>query len=103
MQDERRRTPRYPFSAGIEILDEQTNSHTTSQVRDLSLGGCYVETQDPLPVGKQVLMEIYTDTEFLEARATVAFLESQGMGLAFSDMQPHFASVLSKWLAQSIH
>jgi hypothetical protein len=48
-------------------------------------------------------MEIYTDTEFLEARATVAFLESQGMGLAFSDMQPHFASVLSKWLAQSIH
>ena len=99
---ERRREPRVPFSADAEILDEQDDSRTPSRVRDLSLGGCYVEMNDPFPPGKNVLIEIYTETEFLETHATVAFLEPhQGMGLAFSVMQPFFAEVLNRWLAQA--
>ncbi len=43
---ERRREPRVPFSADAEILDEQDDSRTPSRVRDLSLGGCYVEMND---------------------------------------------------------
>lgn len=101
-QQERRRTPRYPFSAAAEIFDEREDSRTTSQVRDLSVGGCYVETPDPLPPGRDVLIEIYTDAEFVETHATVAFLEpSHGMGLTFSVMQPYFTSVLAKWLAHA--
>jgi len=101
LEHERRRAPRYPFSATAEILDLKVDSRTRSQVRDLSQGGCYIETPDPLPPGTNVIIEIYTDTEFLETHATVAFDEpNQGMGLAFSVMQPYFASVLAKWLAQ---
>ena len=99
---ERRREPRVAFSAAAEILDEQEDSRKRSQVRDLSSGGCYVEMNDPLPPGKNVLIEIYTGTEFLEAHATVAFFEpKQGMGLTFSVMQPYFTAVLNKWLAQA--
>jgi c-di-GMP-binding flagellar brake protein YcgR len=99
---ERRREPRVAFSAAADILDEQDDSRTRSRVRDLSLGGCYVEMTDPLPAGKNVLIEIYTDTEFLETHATVAFSESQrGMGLTFSVMQPFFTAVLNKWIAQA--
>ncbi len=99
---ERRREPRVPFSATAEILDEQDDSRTPSQVRDVSRGGCYVEMTDPFPPGKNVLIEIYTETEFLETHATVAFLEPhQGMGLTFSVMQPFFTEVLNKWLAQA--
>jgi len=60
-QDERRRTPRYPFSAIAEVVDQQEDLRLESKVRDLSSGGCYVETPDPLPPGKNVMVEIYTD------------------------------------------
>jgi hypothetical protein len=102
-QIERRREPSVPFSAAAEILDEQDDSRTPSRIRDLSLAGCYVEMTNPFPVGKNVLIEIYTDSEFLETHATVAFFEpSQGMGLTFSVMQPFFTEVLNKWLAQAM-
>jgi PilZ domain len=100
---ERRRELRVPFSADAEILDEQRDFRARSRVRDLSLGGCYVEMSDPFPPGKNVLVEIYTESEFLETHATVAFLEpNQGMGLTFSVMQPFFLAILNKWLAQAI-
>src|SRR5215469_11188014 len=54
--DERRITPRYPFYASAEIFDQQQESRMRSRVRDLSLGGCYVETPDPLPAGKNVVI-----------------------------------------------
>jgi hypothetical protein len=50
-QIERRREPRVPFSAAAEILDEQDNSRTPTRIRDLSLGGCYVEMPNPFPAG----------------------------------------------------
>jgi PilZ domain len=101
-QDERRCTPRYPFSTIAEVVDQQQDLRLESKVRDLSSGGCYVETPDPRPPGKNVLVEIYTDNEFLESHATVAFSESnQGMGLCFGVMQPYFAAILNAWLAQA--
>jgi len=101
-QADRRREPRIPFSANAEILDEQHDSRTHSRVRDLSAGGCYLETPHPFPPGKNLLIEIYTDSDFLETHATVAFLEpNQGMGLTFSVMQPFFLAILNKWIAQA--
>jgi len=102
MRTERRRAPRYPFIASAEIVDEKECARTSSKVSDLSKHGCYVEMPNPFPQGTNVLIEIYTDTEFLEAHATVAYLEPmQGMGLTFSEMPPYFASVLNKWLGQA--
>lgn len=101
-QHERRRTPRYPFSAIAEIVDQQEDSRIESQVRDLSSGGCYVETPDPLPPGKNVMLEISSGNEFLETHATVAFCEaSHGMGLCFGVMQHYFADILQAWLTKA--
>jgi hypothetical protein len=102
MQPERRRAPRHPFTARAEIIDEKESVRTVSRVSDLSLHGCYVEMMNPLPQGTNVLMEIYTETEFLETHATVVYLEpKQGMGLTFTEMPPFFARVLSKWVEQA--
>jgi hypothetical protein len=97
-----RTAARDPFIAMAEITDEEENARTSSQVSDLSLNGCYVELINPFPHGTNVLIDIYTETESLEARATVARFEpKQGMGLTFDEISPHFASVLSKWLRQA--
>jgi hypothetical protein len=102
MRAERRRAPRNPFIAMAEITDETENARTSSQVSDLSLHGCYVGMINPFPCGTNVLIEIYTETEFLETQATVARFEpKQGMGLTFNEIPPHFAGVLSKWLRQA--
>jgi PilZ domain len=100
MQPDRRREPRYPFIAMAEIMDEKENARTSSRVSDLSLHGCYVELNDPFPQGANVMVEIYTETEFLETPATVAFREAkQGMGLMFREMPEYFTTVLNRWLA----
>jgi PilZ domain len=102
MRTERRREPRYPFVAMAEIVDERENARTSSRIRDLSRHGCYVEMMDPFPEGTPVMIEICTQTESLEAHATVAYFKpKQGMGLTFDEMPPHFAGVLNKWLAQA--
>ena len=102
MRTERRRAPRYPFIAMAEIVDEKENARTSSRVSDLSLHGCYVEMLDPFPQGTNVMLEIYTESEFLEVHATVAYFEpKQGMGLIFSEMPQYFASVLNRWVLQA--
>lgn len=102
MQVERRRSPRYSFIASAEITDERENARITSNISDLSLEGCYVELPNPFPQGTAVMLEIYTDEDFMETHATVAFHEPKlGMGLHFNDMQPRFAGILSKWLAKA--
>jgi len=99
---ERRRSPRYAFAATAEIFDEKENARTSSQVSDLSMQGCYVEVRNPFPQGTSVFVEMYTETEFLEVHATVAFLKAKvGMGLTFNDLQPCFTTVLNKWLGKA--
>jgi PilZ domain len=102
MRAERRREPRYPFNAMAEIVDERENARTSSRISDLSLHGCYVEMNNPFPMGTSVTIEISTDTDSVETHATVAFFEpKQGMGLMFRDMPDYYAKVLNKWLAQA--
>jgi PilZ domain len=102
MGPERRRAPRHPFIATADIIDEKERLRTTSRVSDLSLHGCYVEMANPFPQGTNVLMEIYTETEFLETHATVVYLEpQQGMGVTFTQMHAYFAGVLNKWLEKA--
>lgn len=102
MSVERRRSSRIPFVASAEIIDEEENTRSSSQVSDLSLHGCCVKTSNPFPVGTSVTVEIYRDADFLEAPATVAYFTPQkAMGLTFTTLEPQFAAVLKKWLANT--
>jgi hypothetical protein len=102
MRPERRRAARFPFTATAEIIAEKQDARSPSKVTDLSLHGCYVEMTNPLPQGTNVLIEIYTETEFLETPATVAYFDpQQGMGLTFGEMHGYFASVLNRWLEKA--
>src|SRR5215470_3217940 len=102
MSVERRHSLRIPFAASAEIIDEAENTRSAWQVSDLSLHGCFVQLSNPFPQGTPVTIEIYKDEDFVETPATVAyFMPKRGMGLTFNGMEPQFAAVLKKWLAQS--
>ena len=102
MPVERRGSSRIPFAASAEIIDDAENTRSTSQVSDLSLNGCFVQLSNPFPEGTAVTIEIYKDQDFVETPARVAYnLPKRGMGLTFVGMEPQFAAILKRWIAQA--
>ena len=54
MSKKTRRSPRIPFIAVAEIAYRESDSRVSCQVSTLSLHGCSVETQNTLPIGREV-------------------------------------------------
>jgi PilZ domain len=99
MEQDRRRTPRVPFVADAELLEVQTGMRMNTQVSELSLHGCYVDTLNPLPESTEVYVKVFTQEYSFEAPAVVAYSHPHlGMGLAFHDVKPHFLGVLQNWI-----
>lgn len=99
MEQDRRRTPRVPFVADVELLEVKTGMRLNAQVSELSLHGCYVDTVNPLPEGAEVYVKVFTEEYFFEAPASVVYAHPQlGMGLVFHDIKPHFVGVLNNWI-----
>src|SRR5262245_23878862 len=99
MEEERRRTPRYPFTGSIEMRQGTSEDKRTARVKGLSLNGCYVVTESPYPAGTSLTIKVFTETEYFEGKASVAYSQpKEGMGLTFLDTKPYYLMVLRKWL-----
>src|SRR5579864_5271017 len=48
---DRRSHPRYEFVAAVEVVAAESGARMETRVRDLSQQGCYVDTNDVLPLG----------------------------------------------------
>jgi len=99
MEQDRRRNPRYPFVGSIEMREGTSEDKRTARVKELSLNGCYVDTESPYPLGASLAIKLFTETEFFEAQASVIYSRSkEGMGLMFRETKPYYLMVLRKWL-----
>jgi hypothetical protein len=99
MEQDRRRSPRYPFVGSIEMREGTSEDKRTARVNELSLNGCYVDMQSPYPLGASLAIKLFTETEFFEAEASVIYSQpDQGMGLMFRETKPYYLMVLRKWL-----
>jgi hypothetical protein len=99
MEQERRRSPRYPFAASVEMRQGTSEDKITASVSELSMNGCYVQTIYPYPVGTALSVKVFTPTEFFEGQATVIYSQADhGMGLMFKETKPYYLMVLRKWL-----
>ena len=99
--EQRRRAPRFPFSAHADVLNNGTAQST--RVTDLSLYGCYLESACGLSPGAHITVKITADSQFFEAGATVVFSEpNSGIGVMFRDVKPVFLPILQKWLRQAL-
>jgi PilZ domain len=99
MEQDRRRSPRYPFVGSIEMREGTSEDKRTARVKELSLNGCYVDTENLYPIGTSLAIKLFTETEFFEAQASVIYCQPDlGMGLMFRETKPYYLMVLRKWL-----
>jgi hypothetical protein len=103
MDQDRRRTPRYPFKGNAEVIAADAKEPIKGRVTELSLNGCFVVLPSPLEKGAPVGIKINTETEFFEANGTVAYIQpGEGIGLMFLEAKPYFMSVLKKWVLSAM-
>jgi hypothetical protein len=100
VEKERRQIPRYPFIANAELVEERSDMRIAVRVSELSLGGCYLDMMNPLPLGTLVRVKISAGVDFFEAKAEILYSLGRpgGVGLRFIDVEPEYRAVLQGWL-----
>ena len=98
---ERRRNLRFPFTATVEAVENKSGTKVVGRTSDLSLGGCYVDSLSPFPIGTVAKIRIQRGNVTFEAQAKVIFsANGVGRGLAFVSAQPKQVRIFQKWLQE---
>jgi hypothetical protein len=101
--EERRSHARHAFSCTAEVIELATEARISGRTSDLGIGGCYVDTINPLPVGTAVKLQLSHGNKRFESQAAVIYAHARmGMGLAFTEVLPQDLEVLRAWLQELI-
>jgi len=85
----------------VEAIETKSGTKIVGRTSDLGLGGCYVDTLSPFPVGTEAKIRILREKESFEAQVRVVYsLIGMGMGLAFVSAQPKQVRLFQKWLLE---
>jgi len=81
----RRAHPRFPVSGAARVRGRDGNRGHWAKLGDLSLTGCYLQTAEPLEVGRSVALLVKVGNREFEAAAIVrSSWIGTGMGLEFT-------------------
>jgi PilZ domain len=98
---ERRRYPRYAFTAAVQAVDTAQRCVLNARISDLSRGGCYIDSFSPFPLKTAVKLRITSEKRAFEAHAKVVYSRTgMGMGLAFSSVEKEQSHVLDQWIGE---
>ena len=101
--DQEHRGLRFAFSASAEIAPESApTTFAAARVTELSLRGCFLETDASFELQHPVLLKIHHSEEYFEAEASVLYVKPSGVGLVFREIKPHFRAVLQKWILTAL-
>jgi hypothetical protein len=90
--------------AGAKVTEPHSGALLSTRTSEIGMGGCYVDTLNPLPEGTLVDLLILRDQGVFEAKAKVVYCDPNfGMGLAFTEMTRDQRSVLEEWLAEIVN
>lgn len=91
---------RYSIGATAEVKELGSWNEQVLITRDLSAGGCFVETATPSPKGSRMRVHItYRGEEFTAVGRVTDNVRPDGMGVEFIEMEPKDRAILDKWLA----
>src|SRR5207302_594690 len=65
---DRRANPRYAFRATAEVISADPAAQSKARVRDLSQQGCYLYTDNPLPLGTAAEVRMTKGAQSLEVQ-----------------------------------
>jgi c-di-GMP-binding flagellar brake protein YcgR len=85
---ERREHIRLKVKVPIELYIEGNDSPLRGATSDLSLGGCYMETIFPLPIGTNLELKLQLEDTLLVLGTIVTCDPQVGNGIRFSRMLP---------------
>jgi hypothetical protein len=98
---DRRYAIRFPFAADVELIDMESGARVDGVTSDLSLGGCFICTSKPLPIGTRVRLTLSRKGQTIDALAMVRILKPRiGMGVEFIDVNVPSHEVLARWIEQ---
>ncbi len=65
---DRRTHPRYEFTAAVEVVAAESGARMETRIRDLSQQGCYVDTNNALPLGTVTDVRITKGAQYASRR-----------------------------------
>ena len=102
MQTEHRRAPRHLLGGAVEVIDLESEKQIVTLARNLSLCGCFVATATPFVTGTKVRLRITHWGATFAALGRVAFASaSEGMGIAFGEIEARDRAILDTWLGEN--
>ncbi|MGB5984543.1 MAG: PilZ domain-containing protein [Desulfobacterales bacterium] len=100
--DEQRRYPRFACMIPVDYDVNDWSFHNF--VRDLSLGGAYIMTKDPVATGDSMILT-FTSSSLHKScmiRGTVARRDASGIGIQFAALDPAQREVIESLLKQAL-
>jgi hypothetical protein len=98
-RDECRRFDRFPFSAMVVATDLGSGTQLSGKTLDMGMGGCYVESLDPFPIGTALkILLTKEETEFEALASVVSSKVGMGMGVEFISAAPVQFRIFRGWL-----
>ena len=95
---ERRRHPRSKLNLPVEVHAEGSDTPIHFTTSDLSLGGCYIESMYPFPVGTSLELKLQVSDTLLILAKVVTADPQFGNGIQFVRMLPEDRDALSHYL-----
>ena len=84
------------------MTDVESEKEIVTLARNLSLFGCFVATATPFLTGTRVRLRITHRGGTFAALGSVAYAStSEGMGIAFGEIEAKDRAILDTWLEQS--
>ena len=100
MSEERRRAPRYPLVAEAEIVEWRSGGKIAARTSDVSLFGCFMNSQHSFPQGTRVQLTLRKQDGSFTSFGVIARAQPMGMGVSFLDLKADQQLVLRRWFAE---
>ena len=95
---ERRKHPRFTVSVPVEVHAEGSDTPIRCTTSDLSLGGCYIESMYPFPVGATLDLKLQLQGTLIIQAKVVTSYPQVGNGMQFVKILPEDQAELSAFL-----
>lgn len=100
--DKDQRGLRFNFSAEAEVRVGDSATSFPGRVTELSFRGCFLEISGSFSEHQRLRVKIFHSSEYFETLADVIYVRPSGVGMLFAETNPHFRSILQKWILNAL-